>query len=89
MKSPGPWTVGHIGLDEFRKTVVFFNKVHMVAEVLEEEDAKLIAAAPELLEVCQGALAWLEAMPIDALVANQPERLGLDDLRYALTKAGY
>ena len=60
--TPGPWHIG--GRTILRPTLTIFHKpfgLGDVAEVYEEVDARLIAAAPDLLEVVQKFVAWSEA----------------------------
>jgi hypothetical protein len=55
-----------------------------------EENARLIAAAPELLEACEFALEWLNGIRrIDPTVMEngQPPYAGLDLIRKAIAKA--
>ena len=54
------WHAGHIGLDEFRRECVFDANHGQVATIIDrgvegQAVARLIAEAPELLEICR---AW-------------------------------
>jgi hypothetical protein len=57
--TPGPWTVDRIAvLDEFSKAVAL--AVPRSMEYCTYANARLIAAAPELLEALKAALPWIE-----------------------------
>ncbi len=80
--TPGPWKInrslGFIANDE-RRTVVCWIPAP-ASSPLVEEDARLIAAAPELLEACRAAL---ELSEIENSLTSKVENL----LRAAVTKA--
>ena len=57
---------------------------------IEAANVRLIAAAPELLEACRGALEWLLGVRRenrDALEDGQPPKFGLNKIREAIAKA--
>jgi hypothetical protein len=75
--TPGPWTASHIGEirgSADRQTVAYVRGPSATSAA----DARLIAAAPDLLDMARKALAaWTgDGPPID-----------LDDLRAAIAKA--
>lgn len=52
----------------------------------QKSDARLISAAPELLDACRCALADLEGI-VDELPGDHPAYLTIQELRAAITKA--
>jgi hypothetical protein len=88
----GPWIVGHeddsdfclIGTDSGNGLVV-----HPVIRTHDEELARLIAAAPELLEALQAEQEWREREADGALDPEWDyERMVGDKRRAAIAKAG-
>ncbi len=51
----GDWHVQHLSLPHSRKLpyLIINDDVHSVARVCQEQDARLIAAAPEMYELCK------------------------------------
>ena len=71
-RTPGPWTYRRQSSGDFWVMAVANpNRRVMVAETLDEDDARLIAAAPELLNALQNML--LFARGISADVRKQAE----------------
>jgi hypothetical protein len=61
--TPGPWQVAHDWHDE-DESLDYMRVVAdscVIANTILEDDARLIAAAPELLESAKLVLAWYEA----------------------------
>tara|TARA_R110002020_G_scaffold71712_4_gene185012 strand:+ start:359 stop:664 length:306 start_codon:yes stop_codon:yes gene_type:complete len=60
--TPGDWHVQHLSLPHSRKLpyLIINDDVHSVARVCQEKDARLIAAAPEMLEALDACLNELE-----------------------------
>jgi hypothetical protein len=93
--TPGPWTHGHYGLwslwvgpseKEIRVAAIAWDGVNSRTEA--RENARLIAAAPELLEACQHLLAPFENMvhylPIEQ---HKDARDRINKARAAIAKA--
>ena len=84
MHTPGPWQQGRYGPESFEvqgehRTLAIVRPVFSDAVTL--ANARLIAAAPELLAACERALAFVESMPDN-------DNVGLADcLRAAIAKA--
>ena len=53
--TPGDWHVQDLSLPHSRKLpyLIINDDVHSVARVCQEQDARLIAAAPEMYELCK------------------------------------
>ena len=91
--TPGPWTKcflnGHWhiarkdGRVEIAKVAAYKNREQSTA------NARLIAAAPELLEACHNALAWLgeKPEPNDDRPHSNSVRALIDQLEAAIAKA--
>lgn len=79
--TPGPWVARQCG----KAWAIDFNEdqEQVVDYVYEEEDAHLIAAAPDLLEACSDMLALLESeyMPSDESLS------AMDKARATIAKA--
>lgn len=87
--TPGPWTVSAIGR---QLTVATSDGVHIAiinryADDNAQSDARLIAAAPELLAACQAALALLADPDGDAFDANRVEEQLMDAIAKAVPNA--
>ena len=71
----GPWTV-------FINDNIWF-RIRDAFESEAEANARLIAAAPDLLQVAEGCLGWLKALPWD----YQPDPQWFKPLEAAIAKA--
>ena len=60
--TPGPWTVDIQGASSYVRECQTspFEKGQMIAKTWGETNARLIAAAPEMLEALENALAWID-----------------------------
>ena len=75
-RTPGPWTYRRQSSGDFWVMAVANpNRRVMVAETLDEDDARLIAAAPELMAALNGVLGFCQLIAsrndIPAAVAAQ------------------
>lgn len=91
--TPGPWTVEHAwnGVSTIKgahgKPILAVSKYHVAGDGINhvEANARLIAAAPDLLRGCEAALAYL-ADPASRFTNNR--QAATDIIRAALAKAG-
>lgn len=76
--SPTPWKHGYKYVSD---DMVFDSLGSIVAEVMNEDDARLCAAAPELYEACRKLVAWdgMRDASIEDIIA---------EARMACAKAG-
>lgn len=88
-RTPGPWALEPNGPawnlkspDRAEHFLIFLGMLHNNAGEL-EANARLIAAAPELLCVAEGALGYLEALPQH----YRPDEAWFVPLRAAIAKA--
>jgi hypothetical protein len=82
--TPGPWTVG-FGATDCRWPQVESGD-GVIARTYgsrDEENARLLAAAPDLLAACKQTLAWFESGP----PISEPYGIVTDWLRFAIAKA--
>lgn len=73
--TPGPWVLRPQGSEiEVKHGIYTIGMVHNYNSPQEanEANARLIAAAPELLEALQDALAWIDAVPKDIQLPTMP-----------------
>jgi len=74
--TPGPWfpffgSTGTVVLNEDDEMVLSVsNAISTHSE--KDANASLVAAAPELLEALQAALAWIDTVPQDAQLPTMP-----------------
>ena len=73
--TPGPWDVGYLDINSQRVVVGEHIEIctcwHHSVEAIEREmeaNARLIAAAPEMLEALKRTLSWLSSYPGEAAV---------------------
>jgi hypothetical protein len=81
--TPAPWTLKPQATNHQTLTGA---TAGLIADIHKDEDARLIAAAPELLDACRCALADLEGI-VDELPGDHPAYLTIQELRAAITKA--
>lgn len=79
--TPGPWTVSHAKQEDGGCSIV--SATGTVAWHVSEDDARLIAAAPELLDALAGVLQWMPP-PCDAEIELQD---AVNAARAAIAKA--
>lgn len=60
MHTPGPWTAALVGDGGGKGLYELQAGVHTLGEYMHEDDARLAAAAPDLLEALKGLLADIE-----------------------------
>lgn len=73
--TPGPWHVSNEGCMLIRDDAGLSIVAKYVGYTNDEEElanAKLIAAAPELLEALRWALEWIDAVPSDTALPTMP-----------------
>lgn len=90
MRTPGPWYVWQLasdpeayGLHAGKLIVTAENgETEICGVVYNSDDARLIAAAPELLDIVKEMLNWLESMPFSAIdtrrIVQVIEKVGLE-----------
>lgn len=95
--TPGPWycesnsrAIGPLIQDDDDQCFHMMEHVAYVEYQLNEDiqhsNARLIAAAPELLEALQMALEWIDAVPSDTLLPTMPG-FDRDEVNSIITKA--
>ena len=90
--TPGPWRVGDAGTTIFGPPNGNPSPI-MVAQRVRRANARLIAAAPELLaalEGCRGYFEWMAAQQTEHLTsgaAYAPDAAWLQPIRAAIAKA--
>lgn len=87
--TPGPWEVRVNGA--FLRVVHGEHKITVADGIVSESNARLFAAAPELLEGAQDTVEALKLLRV-GLAATAPEALPMidahiDELQYAIAKA--
>ncbi len=80
--TPGPWGVSFNGRCTWNISEISGDRRH-VASAERQQDAHLIAAAPDLLEACINAYSHLHGRDLSPL-----EKLTHDKLQSAIKKAG-
>lgn len=86
--TPGPWTISPVLTVDGERMVVGGpgKEFGLIAAVTEEADARLIAAAPELLEALRGLARFCDAVRVQVgMGKHQIERL--EKARAAIAKA--
>jgi len=89
--TPGPWTENgtsvHAANDQMI-AAVYGDHPECKYDARMGANARLISAAPDLVEACQRTLAMLESAEGKALVGDEGCLWGVELLRAALSKAG-
>lgn len=82
--TPGPWAIEAEEFEEYWCPFSHFN-VGPALGIKSEQDARLIAAAPELLEALEGLLCWCQGYEADKL--NPHAFSHMESARAAIAKA--
>ena len=80
--TPGPWEAE--GDYVFAPIVGYDARIARVTDIDSEANARLIAAAPDLLEALREAVGWMQHVPG---IADSVGQIILDDARAAIAKA--
>ena len=88
--TPGDWHVQDLSLPHSRRLpyLIINDDVHSVARACQEQDARLIAAAPEMYEMCKLLLPVMQRDAKDRHIRAGESRRGehADKLREILAK---
>jgi len=82
MHTKGEWKVAEV--DGNRLTCIYTDETN-IALLVHQEDARLIASAPELLEACKEAEEFLGYYRIEGISASH--KSALDKIRQTIKKA--
>lgn len=92
--TPGPWKFGHLGTEAFwigpdynQTPVAHVDHDMEYARDNSRANARLIAAAPELLEALEGLLVFAEDAETKALVGDEGCLWPCEEARAAIAKA--
>jgi hypothetical protein len=84
--TPGPWHAEHVGESDYGDVYEVYNVNTQIASSMWEADARLIAAAPELLEALRYTLQYAEKLE-KAAGLSSAANVSLDKARAAIAKA--